>query len=177
MSAEAVQAFASVAGLALALIGLPILFVEIRGVQRSVRSAAHAAIYAQAADFRAHLVEYPHLRKFFFENREVDPAADEYDRVVTIAELYLNYLEHVVVTIDSFGRRNRASLERFVRNAFDRSPILRRRLTENRAAYSHALGAYHDQALTASRDAGTPAGGGRVPASSDPAGSPREASP
>lgn len=147
MSAEILQAYASIAGLLLAVIGLPILFIEIRGVQRSVRSAAHAAIYAQAADFRAHLVEYPHLRKYFFENREVDPADDEYDRVVTIAELYLNYLEHVVVTIESFGRANRASLERFVRNAFDGSPVLRRRLVENRAAYSHALGAYHDQSL------------------------------
>lgn len=150
MSAEILQAYASIAGLILALIGLPILFVEIRGVQRSVRSAAHAAIYAQAADFRAHLVEYPHLRKYFFENRELDPADEEYDRVVTIAELYLNYLEHVAVTIDSFGRANRASLERFVRSAFDGSPILRRRLVENRPAYSHALGAYHDEALAGS---------------------------
>jgi len=146
MSAEAVQAYASIAGLVLALIGLPILFLEIRGVQRSVQSAAHAAIYTQAADFRAHLVEYPHLRKYFFEDSEVDPADDEYDRVVTIAELYLNYLEHVAVTIDSFGRRNRTSLERFVRNALDGSPILRRRLAENRHAYSHALGAYDDEA-------------------------------
>lgn len=168
MGAEALQAYASIAGLVLALIGLPILFLEIRGVQRSVRSAAHAAIYAQAADFRGHLVEYPHLRTYFFDDREADPADGEYDRIVTIAELYLNYLEHVAVTIDSFGRANRASLERFVRNAFAGSPILRRRLAANRAAYSHALGAYHDAALAARRDAGRAAEHGRVPASTGP---------
>lgn len=146
MTAEAVQAWASIVGLVLALIGLPILFLEIRGVQRSVRSAAHAAIYAQAADFRSHLVQHPHLRKYFFGGVEIAPGDREYDRAVTIAELFLNYLEHVVVTIDSFGRSNRGSLERFVRTSLARSPLLRERLERDRDAYSHALLAFVNDA-------------------------------
>ena len=41
MSAETLQAYVSLAGLVLALVGLPILFLQIRAIQRSVRSAAH----------------------------------------------------------------------------------------------------------------------------------------
>ena len=136
MSIEALQAYVSLAGLILAIVGLPILILQIRAIQRSIRSGAHAAIYAQAADFRSHLVDHPHLRKYFFDGVEIEPDDPEYDRVVTIAELFLNEIEHITVMGDSFGSGNRPALERFARHALDSSPIMRRRLKENRAAYS-----------------------------------------
>ena len=136
MPAETLQAYVSLAGLVLAIIGLPILILQIRAIQRSIRSGAHAAIYAQAADFRAHLVDHPHLRKYFFEGVDIEIGHPEYDRVVTIAELYLNEIEHITVMGDSFGSSNRPALERFARHALESSPIMRRRLKENRKAYS-----------------------------------------
>ena len=139
MAADIVQAYAAVAGLILALIGLPCVLVQLRELQRSVQGSAHAAMYAQAADFRSHLVAFPHLRKYFFDGTDIAPDHEDYDRTVTIAELFLNYLEHIAVMGDSFGRQNRAALDRFCRHALARSPILRRRLSENRESYSHAL--------------------------------------
>ena len=145
-----IQVFVALAGLILAVVGLPILYVQLRELQRSVRSSAHAALYAQSANVRAHLVTYPHLRKYFFEGAEISRGHDDYERVVTIAELFLNTLEHIAVTTESFGRSNRASLEQFVRHTLDRSPIMRQRLGENRADYSPALLSYN---------AGTPSRG------------------
>lgn len=139
MSAETLQAYATVAGLALAIVGLPIVILQIRALQRSVRSGAHASIYEQAANFRGHLVDHPHLRKYIFDGVEIEPHHAEYDRVVTIAEVFLNQLEHIAVMGDSFGRRNRPYLERFVRHALANGPVLRRRLAENPAAYSAFL--------------------------------------
>lgn len=142
MSLEALQTIVSLAGLVLALIGLPLLALQLRDVQRSLRGSVHAAMYEQGADFRSHLVEHPHLRRYFFENEEIDPGDDEYDRVLTIAELFLNYLEHITVMMDGFGRRNRPALERFVQTALRGSAVLRNRLAENREAYSDALVAF-----------------------------------
>ena len=93
----------SLAGLILAIVGLPILILQIRAIQRSIRSGAHAAIYAQAADFRSHLVDHPHLRKYFFDGVEIEPDHPEYDRVVTIAELFLNEIEHITVMATASG--------------------------------------------------------------------------
>jgi len=138
-----IQIFVSLAGLLLALVGLPILFVQLRELQRSVRSSAHAALYMQSAEVRAHLVAYPHLRKYFFDGAEISKGHEEYDRVVTIAELYLNTLEHIAVTTESFGRDNEPALERFVRHTLERSPIMRHRLADNTADYSHALLVYN----------------------------------
>jgi hypothetical protein len=136
------QALISGAGLLLALVGLPILIVQLRELQRSVRGGAHAAIYAQASEFRAHLVEHPRLRKYLFDGAEITPDhpdGEEYDRVLSLAELYLNYLEHVTVMADSFGKGNRPVLDRFVTSALAASPVMRRRLSEQRDFYSPAL--------------------------------------
>ena len=148
MSAEILQAYAAVAGLILAVVGLPFLLVQLRELQRSVQGSAHAAMYAQAADFRSHLVTYPHLRKYFFDGVEIAPGHEDYERTVTIAELFLNYLEHIAVMGDSFGRRNRTALDRFCRHALARSPILRSRLSENRESYSHALQSFLAETTT-----------------------------
>ena len=139
MPTELLQVYISLGGLLLALVGIPLLFVQLRDVKRSVKSGAHAALYSQGADFRAHLVHYPHLRKYFFDGAEISPDHEDYDRAVTIAELFLNHLEHIAVLGDSFGSENQTSLDRFVRVALERSPILRAHLTDNPASYSDAL--------------------------------------
>jgi hypothetical protein len=139
MPTETLQVYIALAGLGLAFVGLPLLYVQLRGVTRSVQSGAHAALYSQGADFRAHLVEYPHLRKYFFDGADIDEDDGEFDRVVTIAELFLNHLEHIAVLGDTFGNRNRPALDRFCRVALERSPIVRRHLARNRASYSNTL--------------------------------------
>jgi len=139
MSVEVLQVYVSIGGLLLALVGVPLLFVQLRDVKRSVQSAAHAALYSQGADLRSHLVEYPHLRKYFFDGAEITADHEDFDRVVTVAELFLNHLEHIAVLGDSFGKENRPALERFCRVALDRSPVLRNHLAGNRAAYSDSL--------------------------------------
>jgi hypothetical protein len=139
MSAELLQVYIGVLGLLLALVGLPLLFAQLRDLKRSVQSSAHAALYAQGADFRAHLIDYPHLRKYFFDAADIAPEHEDYDRVVTIAELFLNHLEHIAVLGDSFGQENRPGLDRFCTVALERSPILRKHLEENRSSYSDSL--------------------------------------
>jgi hypothetical protein len=139
MNVDTLQALVSVAGLVITVIGLPVVILQLRGLQRSLSDSAHASIYEQGADFRAHLVEHSHLRRYFFDNAEIDSDHQDYERVLTIAELFLNYLEHIAVMMDSFGRRNQPALERFVRNALGASAVLRKRLAENREGYSDAL--------------------------------------
>lgn len=139
MTADTIQAYATVAGLALAAVGLPLVLIQLAELQRSVRSAAHAAIYEHEVAFRSELVERPHLRRYFFDGADIDPDDAEFARVVTLAEMFLNYLEHMVVTIDSVGRGNRPSIERFVSSALAQSPILRRQLESRCVAHSHAL--------------------------------------
>ena len=139
MTTETLQLYLSLCGLLIAAIGLPLIYMQLRGLQKSILTATHAAMYQQAAEFRAHLIQYPHLRKYFFDGWEITPEDEEYSRVVTLAEIFLNYLEHIAVLGDSFGMQNRPALDRFSRVAFEKSPILRQHLTQNQASYSDTL--------------------------------------
>lgn len=139
MSVDYFQLILSIIGLLIAAIGLPLLYMQLRGLRKSILTATHAAMYHQAAEFRAHLIQYPHLRKYFFDGWEIEPEHEDYTRVVTLAEIFLNYLEHIAVLGDSFGMQNRPALDRFTQVAFERSPILRQHLTRNKASYSDAL--------------------------------------
>lgn len=134
-----IQAFAALGGVAVAAVGLVFVILQLKRLEQSVRLGAHAAMYDRGADFRAHLVAYPHLRKYFFDGEPAESDHPDYDRALTIAELYLNYLEHVAVTVDSFGRRNRTALDGFIADALAKSPILRRRLAEHPKGYNRAL--------------------------------------
>jgi hypothetical protein len=139
MTHETLQLTLSIAGILIAAIGLPLIYMQLRGLQKSILTATHAAMYQQAAEFRAHLIQYPHLRKYFFDGWEIAPEDEEYSRVITLAEIFLNYLEHIAVLGDSFGMHNRPALDRFSQVAFEKSPILRQHLTRNQASYSDTL--------------------------------------
>ena len=139
MSIGIVQILLSVCGLVIAAVGVPLLYFQLRDVERSIRAATHASMYNQAADFRAYLIQYPHLRKYFFGGIEIKVGHKDYNRVLTISEIFLNYLEYIAVLGDSFGIENRPALDRFCKVALERSPILRKHLSENQESYSDAL--------------------------------------
>ena len=134
-----IQTLLSVVSVIIAAVGIPILYLQVKDLKASVRSSAHAAIYNQAETLRGYLVQYPHLRKYFFDNEDITSKDVEYNRVISIAEIYLNYLEHITVTQDSFGKKNVASLKRFISSAFEKSPILKQHLKNNAPLYSDAL--------------------------------------
>lgn len=122
--------------------GIVFVILQLRNLEQSVRSAAHSAVYAQGADFRGHLVAYPELRRYFFDGAAIERGHPDYERALTIAELYLNQLEQITVTADSLGRANRMSLDQFIGVALSKSPVMRRRLADNPEYYSHALLGY-----------------------------------
>lgn len=145
---SAVESYAAIAGVVITALGLVFVIFQLRELKLSVRSAAHASIYERAAEFRSHLVEYPQLRKYFFEEAAIDESDENYNRVLSIAEMYLNYLEQIFLTNESLGRQNLESIDRFITAALGRSPILQRSLTERSEAYSLRFSRYVSSLLS-----------------------------
>ncbi|MBK8503745.1 MAG: hypothetical protein IPL46_16950 [Saprospiraceae bacterium] len=127
------QNLLSIVSLLITAIGIPILYLQLRDLKASIRNSTHAAIYSQAETLRGYLIQYPHLRKYFFDNEQISPGDKNYSRVVSIAEIYLNYLEQIAVLKDSFGKENLESLRRFTKSALEKSPILKQHLKSDAA--------------------------------------------
>lgn len=136
---SSLQAYAVIASAVITTCGLVFVVLQLRELKLSVRSAAHAAIYERAAELRSLLVEYPRFRKYLFEGVEIDETNEDYGRLLSVAEMYLNYLEHIFLTNDSLGRKNKTSAKQFVSSALKKSPILRKRLNEAGEDYSLAF--------------------------------------
>ena len=139
MSIETIQLFISLCGLVIAIVGIPLLYYQLRDLRHSSQIAAHSATYEQAAAFRAHLVEYPHLRKYFSDGVALPADSPDYDRAISIAEVFLNHLEYIAVLRNNFGKENDHALESFVRTALAGSPLLRNHLATHPRLYSEKL--------------------------------------
>ncbi|MDX1626023.1 MAG: hypothetical protein R3323_05875 [Wenzhouxiangellaceae bacterium] len=127
------------AGLALQLIGLVVVIVQLRRVNASIRVSAQASLYQQSSSVRSALIEYPSLRRYFYEGRNIDPESEDYHRVRTIAEEFLNYLEHLVIQRGSLRDDEFSAWNRFVYRTISSSPVMREILDENPDLYSRDL--------------------------------------
>lgn len=139
MSIEIAQLLISLIGVVIAIVGIPLLYFQLRDLRHSSQIAAHSATYEQAAAFRTHLVEYPHLRKFFFGGEILTADNPDYDRAISIAETFLNSLEYIAVLKDTFGKENDPALESFIRATLEGSPLLRHHLANHPELYSGKL--------------------------------------
>ena len=154
MSIEIAQLLISLIGVLIAIVGIPLLYFQLRDLRQSLQVAAHSATYEQAAAFRAHLVEYPHLRKFFFGGVVLAADNPDYDRAISIAETFLNYLEYIAVLKDNFGKENDPALDSFIRTTLAGSPLLHHHLAGHPKLYSDKLLRFLPQGHT---DPATPA--------------------
>ncbi len=130
------QNIISLIGICLTLAGIVVVVLQLRQIQTSIQSTSHSAVYEHGAEFRANLIQYPHLRKHFFEGVPASPNDNEIDRLATIAESYLNYLEHLFLVQEGLGSKNRASVDDFLRFALRESPLAQEMMARRTCAYS-----------------------------------------
>ncbi|MDX1539172.1 hypothetical protein [Arsukibacterium sp.] len=126
-------------GISLQVIGLAFVIYQLKKLNTSIRISAQSALYQQSSTVRAIIVEHPNLRKYFFEKEEISSDSEHYDRVKTIAEMFLNYLEHLVIQQGSLRAGDLAAWHRFVSRTINASPIMQNLLKEKPEFYSDDL--------------------------------------
>ncbi len=140
------------AGVLIQAIGLCIVIYQLSRMNLSIRVSAQTALYQQASDARSYLVEYPELRKYFFDGVPADPDAPHYDRVKTVAELFLNYLEHLLLQQSTLRKSDWTAWQTFVQQTVRNSPILQELIRHPHASYSRELTALCDEILSEATD-------------------------
>ncbi len=116
--------------LAVAGVGFYIVYKQLNKLNVALQSEAQSELYSQSGVVRKLIVQYPELRKYFFnegkdgikiqkENNE-----DEYARVRTLAELYLNYFEHFVIQSQNLREKDWNAWKNTLLDIYDGSPII-----------------------------------------------------
>lgn len=122
---ENAQPIAALGGLVVSLIGFIFVAYQIWQIQKSLRTSSLAALNQQLHEIRTILVEYPELRAYFCDGKPCEPNAPDYARVVTIAEMYLNHLEHFAVNHKVFRREDGKAWGNYVSHMLESSPVMR----------------------------------------------------
>jgi hypothetical protein len=133
------QTIALVIGVFLQVVGLGFVIYQLKRVNTSIRVSAQSALYQQSASIRQLIVDRPDLRKYIFDGVHIDRNSADYDRVRTVAEMTLNYLEHLVIQQDSLRADDHSAWKRFVVRTIGASPVMQQILSENPDSYSSDL--------------------------------------
>lgn len=133
------QAVVTTAGVIIAYVGLRNVYRQLKGLRMSVRREVESRLYSQNAHARELLVQYPDLRKYIFGGVPIAAEHEDYERVRSIAEIYLNYLEHLMVEQESLEIDNLETWKSTATDVLSRSPIMQKNLCEHPAWYAKAL--------------------------------------
>jgi len=129
----------ALAGVAVATTGFLLVLWQVRQLERSLRSAAQSAVYDHAITLRSQLLARPDLRAFLMEGADIDETHEDFPHVKTLAEMLLNYLEHLAVQRENLGGENWAAWKGYVQASLEGSPLAGRLLEENRLRYARSL--------------------------------------
>jgi hypothetical protein len=123
---------------------------EADAVIQSMEFTNESELYDQNADVRKIFLEHPDLRPFFFEGRKIPSTHEKFAIAVTIAELFLNYLEQLTSKSKNLPV-SQAWHEEFLKNIFESSPLMREILDQRPERYAPDFRGYVTQLVPAQR--------------------------
>lgn len=136
---DKVEALAAAVGSTAALIGLAAVIVQLRNLAEGLRSSARRATYDIGVQIKLTLIEYPHLRPFFFDNIPAPPDHPDASRIASLAELYCIYFQEIVEQSRNVSPPNRTAWGALVRSMYQSSPPIRGQFERRLSWYSAEL--------------------------------------
>ena len=119
-----------------AIAGFIGLIIQLKNLQKGLNSDARGSIYDMSSKLKETFIEYPHLRKYFFNNIEIDPNSQNFDRVCAIADFYCLYLEQMSTQLDSIEKNHKRAWIKYIVDSIDNSPAIRTHINSNKGFYS-----------------------------------------
>ena len=114
----------------LAFVGVIVSLLLLRAQGLAARDATLVIAYqnmtAQMADMYRFFLENLDLRPYFFGGKETPSARDEHNRVLAVAEMYVNLMDNVLTQCPALNREGiAADWEAYFRDVYETSPVVR----------------------------------------------------
>ncbi len=105
-----------------------------------VKSEINTSVGARQIDVDRVLIEYPHLRPFFLEGRNLQSDEEHYQQVAAAAVLFANFFDtYLLDRGDAEQLYGDAEWNAYVTDHLRGSPVMRRVISERKAWFSQAL--------------------------------------
>lgn len=131
-----IQDVTAVLGAIIAIIGFFAVIIQLRQVEKGLRSTARGSIYDMASRIKEVFLAHPELRPYFYNNvqlEEIDQAS--YDKAIVVADYFCLYLEQIITQGETISKHSRTSWFKYTKSVYDRSPLIREYLKDKREWY------------------------------------------
>lgn len=122
-------------------------WMQLREVARQNRMIVYSQREASTLMLDRLFIEYPETRDYFYSGVEIDANHPSYRRVLAIAEIHLDVFDYKLKHAEHFAEYEpfREVEEKFMRDMFRTSPILRKYCEQRKEWYSPKLQALAQQ--------------------------------
>lgn len=136
MEFESIQDVTAVVGVVIAIVGFAAVILQLRQVERGLRSSARGSIYDMGSRMKEVFMAHPNMRSYFFDGQEIDKEHDDYEVAIAIADYFCLYLEQITTQGESISTHSRNSWYRYARDVYSNSPLLQTYLEDKRDWYA-----------------------------------------
>jgi hypothetical protein len=136
----ALQALAGCVGLPGLILSLFFLWQQTREQTVATRASIYQNFTTMMIDIDRYFVEHPQFKPYFYGGAEITPAHPDYARVVTIAEMLMDFMDFVLIHKPHLKNYPWHKWEKYFKFIYDSSPVLRKYFVENPDWYGKDLG-------------------------------------
>ncbi len=121
------------------LVGFGILVYQLRKINHQNHSNGLNYLYTQSASIRLELLRRPELIPYFRNGDVIAESDKDYGAACLIAELYLNYFEHLAIQEMSLRKHDWETWLSIMEDVFESSPIIKKVYVEKLNWYAPVL--------------------------------------
>jgi hypothetical protein len=92
-----------------------------------------AILYAQNDEIRKIFITQPEFRPYFFDGKSISESDENFQSIYSLAELILNYLEHLALHKKHVYRNDLGSWSKLIDIYYKKSPIVRQVVKESKS--------------------------------------------
>lgn len=133
--AQTAQGIGAIGGLLITCGGFIFVYLQIRQIERSIRSDTYSKIFAQAFEVAKILAERSALRPYFYDNVDPQLRSSDISEVNAIAEIVADLLEHITYQRNNLPPESWVKWVNFIQSMYRTSPVLRSHLERNSSWY------------------------------------------
>lgn len=120
---------------AITALGVALLYVQVRDARAALKSNTRFQVYGVNQAVFKLMVDYPELRKYFYEDQPIPEREPDRSQVLAAAELILDLFEVTVLSFHTMDIETRTTWEGYIRVTSLSSPALRHFLQAEQHRY------------------------------------------
>lgn len=137
--AEIIEAFGTWATAVSAVVGFVFVQRQIGQAERTIRGTTHERLTAESFEVLRFLASVPRTYQYFYQGKDLDVDEENREFILYATEALANYVEHVVAEKPNMAEADWKIWQRFLRDTFERAPVVRKHLERHSNWYSPEL--------------------------------------